>query len=249
LVEITAFPKVMRSRTSIFGRVVALAPATSLVLLLVAPAVAAQGTNARITLFGSGSFLKADRTFPAEGQTYNSTFAAGGRAGLRVTFDFTDHFSAEGTYSYGTNNLRVSNLSSTPPAVRSFGVRVQQIDGDILYFVSGAQAKLRPFAALGFGIARLSPTSQAKAAATEGFIAGPASLSSGNKFDFNYGFGVERKLDGHFGVRFDLRDHVIEVPRLGAPPGPGAAGAGFYPVSGIANVLDLSVGIVLSFAR
>lgn len=217
--------------------------------LAVAPGLAAQAMNPRVTLFGSGSFLKADRTFPAEGETYHSAFAGGGNVGLRLTLDVTGHLSAEGTYSYGTNNLRVSNLSTVPATVAGFGARVQQIDGNILYFFGGPQSGFRPFATVGFGIARISPTSQAKTAAAQDFIAGPATLSSGNKFDFNYGFGVEKKLVRRIGLRFDFRDHVIAPPRLGAPLGPGAAGAGFFPVSGIAHIVDLSVGLVFYLRR
>ena len=122
----------------------------------------------------------------------------------------------------------------------------QQIDGNFLYFFTGSRSRMRPFGTFGFGILRLSPSSAAKAdASTEGFIAGPATLSSGNKFDFNYGFGIEQKLMPYIGMRFDLRDYVLAVPRLGAPPGPGAPGAGFFPVSGLAHDLELAFGIVI----
>jgi hypothetical protein len=223
---------------------------TLVLALLFVPGLAAQGTNLRFTLFGGGSFLKADRTFPAEGQTYHTAFASGGRAGIRVTLDITKHLGAEGSYSYGTNNLRVADLNGVPPLVRGFGVRDQQIDGDILYFLTASSRRLRPFAAFGVGILRVSPTSEAKAtASTEGFIAGPATLSSGNKFDFNYGFGVEDKLVKHFGIRFDLRDYVLAPPRLGAPSGPGSPGAGFFPVTGVVHDVEVTAGIVLYAGR
>jgi hypothetical protein len=223
--------------------------ALALPLALARPA-AAQVSNIRFTLFGGGSFLKADRTFPAEGATYHTEFAAGGLAGIRLTADITGHLSVEGAYSYGTNNFRLSDLSQAPPRVRGFGASVQQINGNVLYFLTGPGESLRPFATFGFGILRISPTSGAKAAAsTTGFIAGPATLSSGNKFDFNYGFGVEQRLARHFGFRIDLRDHVLGVPRLGAPPGPGAVGAGFFPVSGIAHDVEITAGIVIYMKR
>lgn len=236
----------MRGQRFSTGHAVVLAVAAVLFLLSAAPPAAAQVSNLRFTLFGSGSFLKADRTFPAEGDTYHTQFAGGGRAGIRATADLTGHLSIEGTYAYGTNNFRLSNLSQVPPHVRSFGTRVQQIDANILYFLTGPRAPMRPFATFGFGILRISPTSAAKAdASTQGFIAGPATLSSGNKFDFNYGFGIEEKLARYLGFRIDFRDHVLAVPRLGAPPGPGAVGAGFFPVSGLAHDVDISAGIVL----
>lgn len=234
-----------------FLRQLGLPSAVTLVLaLLFVPGLAAQGTNLRFTLFGGGSFLKADRTFPAEGQTYHTAFASGGRAGIRVNLDITSHLGVEGSYSYGTNNLRVTDLNGVPPLVRGFGVRDQQIDGDVLYFLTASNRRLRPFAAFGVGILRMSPTSKAKTmASTDGFIAGPATLSSGNKFAFNYGFGVEDKLARHFGVRFDLRDYVLAPPRLGVPPGPGSAGSGFYPVTGVVNDVEVTAGIVIYAKR
>jgi hypothetical protein len=202
--------------------------------------------NPRFTLFGGGSFLRSDRTFPAAGGTFDSAFASGGMAGVRATLDVFGHLSVEGTYSYGTNNLRVTDLNSVPPEVRSFGVRIQRIDGNILYFLTGSHSQLRPFATFGFGILRLSPTSEARDSASTGaFITGPATLTSGNKFDLNYGFGLEKKLAPHFGIRFDLRDHVIGVPRLGVLPGPPVPGADFYPVTGIVHDVAATVGIVI----
>jgi len=240
----------MRGKQFSFCKSALIPVAAILFLLSAAPPVAAQGSNLRFTLFGAGSFLKADRTFPAEGETYHTEFAAGGRAGIRATLDITGHFSVEGSYAYGTNNFRLSNLNEVPPRVRGFGTSIQQIDGDVLYFITGPRSRMRPFAAFGFGILRVSPSSAAKAnASTEGFIAGPATLSSGNKFDFNYGFGVEQKLASYFGMRVDLHDYVLSVPRLGAPPGPGAPGAGFFPVSGLAHDLEISAGIVIFTKR
>ncbi len=244
------FPKPIRPSPFAFHPALLPAALVLLSLAFVVPPASAQATNLRFTLFGGGSFLKADRTFPAEGQMYQTSFAGGGLAGIRATMDITSHFSAEGSYAYGTNNLRVADLSEAPPLVRGFGVRAQHIEGNVLYFFTGPSSRMRPFGTFGFGILRLSPTSAAQtAASTGGFIAGPATLSSGNKFEFNYGFGVEEKLAPHFGLRFDLRDHVLAVPRLGAPPGPGVPGAGFFPVSGLAHDVELSAGIVIFTKR
>jgi hypothetical protein len=215
-------------------------------VLLAAPGLAAQGTNPRFTLFGGGSFLRSDRTFPAEGRTFDSAFASGGMAGVHATLDVFGHLSVEGTYSYGTNNLRVTDLNTVPPEIRSFGVRLQRIDANILYFLTGPQSGLRPFATFGFGIARLSPTNEARKSASTGtFITGPATLTSGNKFDFNYGFGLEKKFAPHLGFRLDFRDHVMGVPRLGVPPGAATPGADFYPVTGIVHDVAVTAGIVI----
>lgn len=231
-------------------RLLSYSAALAILVALAAAPLAAQELNPRISLFGGGSFQKADRTFPAAGDTFHTAFAPGGVAGARVTLDVIGHLAVEGSYSYGANNLRVTNLDGIPPLVRGFGVRVHHIDGDVLYFLTGRQSSIRPFAAFGFGIARFSPTDAARSiASTQGFITAPATLTSGNKFAFNYGFGVEKKLVSHFGLRFDLRDHITAPPRLGVPPGPPTPGADFYPVTGIVHDLSLTVGIVLYASR
>lgn len=231
-------------------RKLVLPSAVALLVLLFTPGLAAQGTNLRFTLFGAGSFLKSDRTFLANGQTYHTSYASGGRAGIRATLDITGHLSVEGSYAYGTNNLRVRDLNQVPPLVRSFGARVQQVSGDVLYFLAGPGSRMRPFAAFGVGFLRFSPTDEAKrVASTQGFIAGPATLSSGDKFDFNYGFGVEEKLTKRFGFRVGVRDYVLAPPRLGAPTGPGSPGAGFFPVTGLVHDVEVSAGVVLYTGR
>ncbi|HVB33887.1 MAG TPA: hypothetical protein VNJ52_05870 [Patescibacteria group bacterium] len=60
---------------------------------------------------------------------------------------------------------------------------------------------------------------------------------------------MEKKRVRYAGLRLDLRDHVIAAPSLGAPLGPGTAGAGFFPVGGIAHIVELSAGIVLYLPR
>ncbi len=69
-----------------------------------------QETHFQLTLFGGGSFLKAERIFVVGGEPFRSNFAKGGKVGVRGGAGFDDHWAAEGAYSYGTNNLRFFDL-------------------------------------------------------------------------------------------------------------------------------------------
>lgn len=215
-----------------------------LLLLLVAPNAFAQDPNLRATLSGGGSFLKGERTFVIGGDGFRSKFVSGGKFGFRGTADWDDHWALEGAYSYGTNNLRIIELGP-PQRERDFGVRVHQFAGNVLYFLNGPKAKIRPFATAGVGLTRYSPTSHAKTfAATVQFVDAPAAMSASNKLSGNFGGGLEAKAGNHLGARFDFRDYVTKIPRFGDPQAPAAPGADFFPVSGGVHDLEASVGLV-----
>lgn len=207
-----------------------------------------QETDFQVTLFGGGSFLKAERTFVVGGEPFRSNFAKGGKVGVRGGVGFDDHWAVEGAYSYGTNNLRFFDLGRVPPRERAFGVRVHQFTGNVLYYLTKRAEKIRPFVTGGLGLTRYKPTDTAKAFALAfGFVEEPAAISTSNKLAVNFGGGLEAKVDKNFGVRFDFRDHVTKIPRFGVPQAPPVPGADFYPVSGAAHDLEVSAGIVFYF--
>lgn len=222
-----------------------------LALLIVAPVAFGQEKflDPRVTIFGAASSLKGERNFLIGTDSFRSTFAGGGKLGFRGTVNLTDHWSLEGVYSYGTNNLRMVQVR-TPPRERDFGVRVHQFTGNMLYFLNQPGHSIRIFVASGLGLARFSPTDAAKAiAATVDFVDNPAVISSNTKFDFNFGGGVEAKVFSHFGIRFDLRDHITPIPRFGVPQNQTPGVADFYPVDGRVHNIESSIGLVFHLAR
>src|SRR5713226_4482262 len=158
--------------------------------LLAAPGAFAAEDNFRATVFGSGSFLKGERSFTVDGDTKRTNFAKGGKFGVRGTLDLTSHWAVEGAYGYGTNNLRIFDTGA-PTRERAFGTRVHQVTGNVSYYLSGSGRKLRPFVTAGVGLIRFNPTSKARAAAAIEFVDEPATISSNTKTEFNYGAGVE----------------------------------------------------------
>ena len=207
------------------------------ITLLAVPNLFGQDTNLRLTIFGGGSFLKAEHTFLVGSEGFRTKFASGGKFGFRVTGNVDRRLALEGTYGYGVNNLRVIDLQA-PITERAFGVRVHQLTGNLLYFFNEPSEKLRPFLTAGVGYARFNPTgdARAQAVATE-FIEGPAALSGSNKGIFNVGAGVEGKLSDTWGFRLDARDYMTGTPRFGLP-------SPRFPASGVAHSLELSVGLV-----
>ncbi|HLW54253.1 MAG TPA: outer membrane beta-barrel protein [Candidatus Angelobacter sp.] len=227
-----------------------MAAAALLIFLLAASRSFAQNdSDVRVTAFGSGSFLKGDRSFTVDGDPKRSNFATGGKFGVRVTGNLNSRFAVEGAYSYGTNNLRIIDVG--PPAVtRPFGTRLHQITGNGLYYFSDEPKKgLKPFVTAGLGLARFNPTSKAKSAATVEFVNAPATINGNTKLEFNFGGGAEATITDHWGARVDLRDHIAGIPHFGIPQAPAAGIADFFPVNGVVNDVELSGGVVFHFGH
>jgi hypothetical protein len=86
-----------------------------------------------------------------------------------------------------------------------------------------------------------------KGVAANNFITLPTRISSDTKFGANLGGGVEGKLAERVGLRLDLRDHLVGIPRFGVPETPLNPGGAFYPVSGLLNNVELGIGAVFYF--
>jgi hypothetical protein len=90
-----------------------------------------------------------------------------------------------------------------------------------------------------------SPTQEATAFAGVRFLDDAATIQPSNKFGVNFGGGAEYQFGvSSFGLRADFRDHIMGVPRFSLPQAPTGAGGVFYPVSGQANNLEFSAGLV-----
>jgi opacity protein-like surface antigen len=222
------------------------------VLVVAAPShsLAQETRPVAITVFGGGSFLKGERTFNiGSADQFRTNYAKGGRAGLRGTITLNSQWALEGAYSYGRNNLRITEVSGNPAnlGTRGFGVKAHQFTGNVLYYLTPTTDSFRVFVTGGIGLARFSPTEGAKASATRDFVDNPATISAENKFGFNFGGGLEAKMSSWSGVRFDLRDHLSGIPRFGVPQ---TAPAGdFYPVSGMVHNFETSLGLIFYLKR
>lgn len=219
-----------------------------LVVVTVAPSTYGQILNPRVTVSAGGSFVKANRTFAAGGGTFASRFVDGGTYKARLTLDLTKHFSVEGVYGFGPNNLRITEFAGTP-IQRDFAVRYQQIQFNFLHFFTSGKRALRPFLTSGIGAVRFIPTDEAKAMALVRFINSAAQIDTTNNFNFNFGGGLEARFSRWLGVRFDVKDQISAVPRFGLPQTPPASGGAFYPINGFVHDVDGSAGIVFYFLR
>ncbi len=92
---------------------------------------------------------------------------------------------------------------------------------------------------------RFSPTSQARGLALDRrFLDDPARIVSDNKFSVNLGGGFEGRASRRLAVRFDIRDHVIKIPRFGLPETPTSSDGIFFPVKGFVHQIEVLAGVV-----
>jgi outer membrane protein W len=204
-------------------------------------------SDTRITVFGGASFLGAERTFNSDSENgsevFKTKYASGMRFGFRATASLTDRVSFEGSYSLGRHDLQVTEIRSIP-VTRVFNTKAHQFSGNALFYLSGLAENWKPFITGGVGITRFNPLREAVMAAETEFFNRPANLSPSNKFGVNVGGGTEYQMNNNFGFRMDVRNHFMAVPRLGVSVAPTVPGLAYYPVTGRANNLEASAGLV-----
>ena len=216
----------------------------SLAMFLSTLAVA-QDINPRITFLGGASLLSGSRSFVIGPRLFTTQFQNGIKIGVRGTVNLKEHWGAEGTYSFSSNSLQVTQ--TVPAAVRTFGVHLHQFTGNALYFFTAKDKTFRPFLTAGLGLSRFSPTSDAKLAAAQDFLGQPAVLTGTSAFNFNFGAGIETRPWEHFGLRLDVRDHVTGIPRFGLPETAVSPGSPFFPIHGRAQDFEITAGFVYYF--
>jgi opacity protein-like surface antigen len=218
----------------------------ALFVAVVAIAASAQmPMNLRVGTFGSGSLMMADRDFTISGDQFRSEFLNGGNYGFRGVIDLTDNWALEGSYSYGNNNLRITETAGNTTDVRNFGVRQHGWNANALRYLNGNDSRFRMFVDGGLGLSRFSPSELAQiAAVVDQFVDEPALITAENKVNFNFGGGVEAKASDRIGIRFDLKDHIAGVPRFGVPQTPQGTGGDFYPVDGMTHNISAGIGLM-----
>src|SRR5688572_10236022 len=161
-------------------------------VILFPTAAFAQDVPLRISVFVGISFLDGERAFVIGDEFFQSEFRNGVAAGVRGTADVTDAIAVEAAYGLSANDLRIAERQ--PPLQRTYDVRIHRIDGNVHYYFSPVDSPLRPFVTAGIGLARFTPSNDAKERAGARFIDEPTRISSSNEFSFNLGAGAEGRI-------------------------------------------------------
>ena len=218
-----------------------LAQLLPLVVLALFSTSAARAQGVRVFVMGGGSFLEDERFFTRLGDRFQSNYASGGKITFGGEVSLAPAFGFEGSYGYGRNNLRVTDLAASQTL--AYGVRTQRLSANLVAHSPVPVLGVRPYATAGLEYDHLGPTSQAKTLAfTQGFADQLVTLSASNQVGFNYGGGIEWSLVPALALRLDLRDHITGTPTYGLS-------SARFPISGAAHGVELSVGLTLHIGR
>jgi hypothetical protein len=217
-------------------------------------AASGRAQNSRIFLIGGGSAISDTRSFTEAYIPYSSTFATGGRAivGLEHPLRKSKIFGIEGSVGFGQNNLKLSNLNTTPVTITSYGLRTYRFSGDLVAHAPGGYRGIRPYGVVGAEYDVFSPTSAASTLATkQGFAFEPtAKLTSQGAGGVNFGGGLDWRGARRLGLRLDVRYHSTSAPTFGLPTSqPTTTGLPWFPNTGSARNIEYSIGIVYNFGR
>ena len=209
---------------------------------------AGYGGDFRLFVLAGGSSFSNNHTFTVASVNWRSGYATGGKVIVGGEYPLNKILGFEAAYASGRNNLRLTNLTSLNRTA-GFGVGSHRLSGNLVLHAPIALLRLRPYLTAGIEYDRFSPARGAETVvATSGFTGSTSvTLNADNKLGFNYGGGVEWKLLRHLGLRLDVRDHVTGSPRFGLSMQSGVTGA--FPVSGTAQGIEYSAGVVLHLGK
>jgi opacity protein-like surface antigen len=208
--------------------------------------------QADVFALGGASTLVDAQYWNSAGYLFHSRMEMGTKFSLGVAVPYGKMLSIETAFTYGPNNLVVTNTDKFPHVGVVYPERVYM--GSIAGVVHAPFAlfHIQPYAEGGAEYDRFSPTPAAIALATsQGFGAvSTAIITHNDKVGISLGGGLDRKLTKRLTFRIDLRDHVTGSPAFGLPYRPTADSLGAsFPVSGHANNIMYTAGILFHLGK
>ncbi len=212
--------------------------------------------NAKIDIFAlaGGSTIIGAQYFDSASRLYHTRYDPDWKINFGADIPYNNLLSFETGITYGPNNLVLTNTNIFPHTVSSGSVTTYPVNvyqGNLSAVVHAPLTfrKFKPYALVGVEYDRFAPTQQAiQTALNSGWASTNVALINHNdKFGFNAGIGVDRKLTKRLSLRIDIRDHVTSTPRFGLPNSynPGAT----YPVQGRVHDLVYSGGFVYHLGK
>jgi opacity protein-like surface antigen len=210
-----------------------------------------KAAQADVFVLGGGSTLVDTQYFASAERLFHSRFDLGPKFTVGVAVPYGKLLKIETAYSYGPNNLVVTNTNIFPHVGTTYGSRTYIGSLSAVIHSPVALFHIRPYGAGGVEYDRFSPTDAAIAEArNNGFAAAStANLAHNDKFGLNIGVGLDRKLTKRMAFRIDLRDHITSSPAFGIPPVPTSDSIAMFPVSGRANNIMYTAGFVFHLGK
>lgn len=209
--------------------------------------------NLQLDVFAlaGGSTMVDAQYWLSAGNLFHSRFEVGPKYSVGVAVPYGKLLSIETAFSTGPNNMAVVNTNVNPRVNVIYPVRFYNGSLSGVVHAPFSRFHIRPYGAVGIEYDRFSPTNAAVAEAyNHGFAAvSTAIMTHNDKFGLNIGVGLDRKLTKRITFRIDLRDHIAGSPAFGLPFRPTIQNLGSYPVTGRADNLEYTAGLVFHVGK
>ncbi len=182
--------------------------------------------NARFDVYGlvGWSTVFDAQYFNSAGRLYHTRFEPDYKFSLGVAIPYNKYLSIESGFTYGPNNMVLTNTNIFPHTVAAGSVVVYPVNnyiGNLSAVVHTPYSvhHFKPYVEAGVEYDRFAPTQAAIASAiNNGWASTSTALINHNdKFGFNLGVGVDRKFTKRLSLRIDARDHITSSPQFGLP--------------------------------
>jgi len=208
-----------------------------------------RNTDFSVFAMTGGSTLFDGRYFTSADQRYHSSYETGSKTVIGMGVPLGSVFTIETSYTFGQNNLLVTNTSRFPHVGIVYPTRNHILTISAVARSPIAVMGFRPYAAAGWDYARYVPTIAAEVIANnQGFgSVSYAQLTDTKRVGVSLGVGVEHRIVGRLNFRLEARDHIASSPNYGLPKS--AMDSAIFPVSGYANNVVYTVGLIYRFGK
>jgi hypothetical protein len=211
--------------------------------------------NAKFDVYGlvGGSTIIDAQYFDSAGRLYHTRFEPSPKFSLGVAVPYNKLLSIESGFSYGPNDLVLTNTNvfphTSPGSVSVFPVNVYLGTLSAVVHAPFSAHHFQPYVDGGVEYDRFSPTQSAIVSAVRNGWASTSTalINHNDKFGFSVGVGVDRKLTKRLSLRIDARDHVTSSPAFGLP-NTYNTGA-IFPVKGRCDNVVYTAGFVYHLGK
>jgi opacity protein-like surface antigen len=191
--------------------------------------------------------------FSSAGRIYHTRFEPDYKFSFGVAVPYNKYLSIESGFTYGPNNLVLTNVNIFPHTVASGSVTIFPVNNYLATLSAVVHTPysfhhFQPYVEAGVEYDRFSPTRSAILSAYHNGWASTSTalINHSNKFGFNLGVGLDRKLTKRLTFRIDARDHITSSPQFGLPNSYSPAE---YTTRGRSNLAVYEAGFVYHLGK
>jgi len=157
-------------------------------------------------------------------QNVGMRYASGYQIGIRGTENLGDHAAVYLEYNFANQPLLFTNLSPTVQSL-SLGHNVNRLTYDGSYLFLPPSKRFRPYVKAGAGTALFYINGHSK----EDARALGVNLRDSWEFDFNWGAGLNTRVDDQAALSFEFKNQISGFPSYGLPRNAQIQGSQFVP--------------------